>query len=363
MSDETANSYPIERLEEFSRRVFAALGFPAGDAQQSAEILAQSDVRGIESHGVARLRMYYELFRAGRINPRPVPLVVRETPSTATVDGDAGLGLVVGPWANELAMSKAEAVGSGWVSVGNTNHFGIAGYYPMQAAARDLIGWAMTNASCLVAPMWGAERRLGTNPIAVAFPAGEEPPIVIDMATAAVAFGKIQIALRRGESIPLGWAVDRDGRPTTDPTAMVDGGALAPLGSERERGGHKGYALAAMVDILSSMLSGANWGPFVPPSALREIVPERSVGRGIGHFFGALSVAGFIDPDEFKRQLDDWIRTMRATRPAEGTAGVLVPGDPERAAEAIRRREGVPLDAAVVEDLRFVGRELGIPFD
>jgi L-2-hydroxycarboxylate dehydrogenase (NAD+) len=355
--------FPKERLHEFCVRVFQKLGVPDDEARLSADVLSTADVRGIDSHGVARLNTYVDLLNAGRINPRPRITVVRESPSTATVDGDNGLGLVVGPKANEIAMTKAETVGTGWVTVCNTNHYGIAGYYPLRALERDLIGWAMTNSSKGVAPLWGAERMLGTNPIAIAFPGLEEPPIVIDLATCAVAYGKVEIARRKGEPIPLGWAIDRDGTPTTDPQAMIDGGALLPLGSERERGGHKGYALALMVDVLSAVLSGANWGPFTPPFALRQELPERSVGAGIGHFFGALRIDGFRDPLEFKRQIDDLVRTFRRTRPAPGTDGPLLPGDPERACERERARSGVPLVAAVVEDLRDISRRTGIPLE
>jgi LDH2 family malate/lactate/ureidoglycolate dehydrogenase len=271
--------------------------------------------------------------------------------------------LVVGPKANEIAMDKAEQNGSGWVSVCNSNHFGIAGYYPLKALERDLIGWAMTNTTKLVVPLWGAERMLGTNPIAIAFPGYEEPPIVIDMATSAVAYGKIEIALRKNEPVPIGWIVDKEGRDTSDARDMIGGGAQLPLGSEREMGGHKGYALASMVDILSAALSGANWGPFVPPFALRQEIPARSVGKGIGHFFGALQIDGFIDKDEFKKQIDDWIRVFRATKPAPGTNGPLIPGDPEREAEAIRIKEGIPLLSAVVDDLLNISKKTGIPFN
>ena len=298
----------------------------------------------------------------GRIDPKAKVTVVRESQSTATVDGGNGLGLVVGPKANAIAMEKALAAGSGWVSVRNTNHFGIAGYYVLQALERDLIGWAMTNTTPLVAPLWGSERMLGTNPIAIAFPGLEEPAIVIDMATTAAAYGKIEMARRAGTPIPAGWAVDRDGATTTDPNEMVEGGALVPLGSDRERGGHKGYALAVMVDVLTAVLSGANWGPFAPPFALRQEIPTRSVGKGIGHFFGALRIDAFIDPDEFKRQIDEMVRTLRATKAAPGTNGPLIPGDPERIAEAERRRAGVPLLPAVVEELRDISRQTGIAF-
>jgi LDH2 family malate/lactate/ureidoglycolate dehydrogenase len=309
------------------------------------------------------LHTYFDMLTLGRINPRPNVRVVRELPATATVDGDNGLGLVVGPWANEIAMTKAHAVGSAWVSVSNTNHFGMAGYYPLRALDRGLIGWAMCNSTKLVAPLWGAERMLGTNPLAIAFPAGEEPPVVIDFATSATAYGKIEIAKRKGGAIPPGWAVDRDGNPATRPEQMIDGGALLPLGSTREAGGHKGYCLAALVDILSCVLSGANWGPFAPPFALRQEEPARSVGKGIGHAFGAMRIDGFIDPAEFRRQMDDWVRTFRKTKPAPGTPGVVIPGDPERQAEAERRKTGIPLLPAVVADLQDVSTRTGVPFE
>jgi L-2-hydroxycarboxylate dehydrogenase (NAD+) len=355
--------FPIEALRQFNMRVFLHLGVPKEDAAQAAEVLAAADLRGIDSHGVARLHTYFDMLTLGRINPKPRIKIIRSTPSTARVDGNNGLGLVVGPQANRIAMDIAEKSGSGWVSVCNTNHFGIAGYYVLQALKRDLIGWAMTNSTKLVAPLWGAERMLGTNPLAIAFPGKEEPPIVIDMATSATAYGKIEIARRRGEPIPEGWAVDRKGRGTTNAIGMIEGGAMLPLGSNRERGGHKGYGLAMMVDILCCMLSGANWGPFAPPFALRQEIPKRSVGKGIGHFFGAMRIEGFIDGDEFKRQVDDYIRVFRATKPAPGTNGPLIPGDPERDAEKVRREQGVPLILPVVEELRDISQKTGIPFD
>jgi LDH2 family malate/lactate/ureidoglycolate dehydrogenase len=359
-----ATLFPAERLFEFTARVFVNLGVPEADARQAADVLAAADRRGIDSHGVARLRTYVDLLAAGRINPRPALRVVRETASTATVDGDNGLGLVIGPQANAIAMEKARDAGTGWVAVANTNHFGIAGYYPLQALARDMIGWAMSNSTAIAAPLWGAERMLGTNPIAIAFPGREEPPIVIDMATSAVAYGKIEIALRARGLLGEGWAIDASGRPTTDPAAVIEGGgALLPLGSERERGGHKGYCLALMVDVLSAVLSGANWGPFAPPFALQQAVPSRSVGRGIGHLFGAMRIDAFRDPGEFKAQVDELVRALRRARPAPGTSGPLVPGDPERQAEEERSRCGIPLGPAVLDELRAISRQTGVPFD
>jgi L-2-hydroxycarboxylate dehydrogenase (NAD+) len=353
-------TYPAEVLHEFSIRLLALAGLPAADAELAADVLLAADLRGIDSHGVARLRGYVDALRTGQVNPAPELRVVRETLTTATVDGDNGLGLVVGPRANEMAMDKALDAGSGWVAVRNTNHFGIAGYYVLQALERDLVGWAMTNSSALVAPLFGVGRMLGTNPLAIAFPGHEEPPIVIDFATSAVSFGKIEIARRQGIPIPEGWAIDVRGRPATDPQAVYDGGALLPVGSTRELGGHKGYALAMMVDVLSGVLSGANWGPFAPAFAIEQ-QPAGSVGDGIGHFFGALRIDGFIDPDEFKRQVDHLVRTFRATPPAPGTGGPLIPGDPEREAEILRRRDGIPLIPPVAADLEALAAETGVP--
>jgi len=355
--------FPAETLQRFAADVFCSFGVPDADAERAAEILVLADLRGIDSHGIARLSAYVEMLIAGRINPRPNVTIVRETPSTATDDGDNGLGMVVAPRAMRIAMDKADAAGTGWVAVRGSNHYGIAGYYVLEALKRDQIGWAMTNTTRMVAPLWGAERMLGTNPIAIAFPGLEEPPVVIDMATTAAAFGKVEMAIRKGAAIPPGWAIDRDGGPTTDPTAMAEGGALLPLGSERERGGHKGYCLAAMVDLLSGPLAGANWGRFTPPFTLKYDEQTREVGKGLGHFFGAMQIAAFADVAEFKRQVDDWIRTLRSCRPAPGTAGPLIPGDPEREAEARHLRDGIPLIESVTDELREISRLTGVAFE
>jgi len=183
-----------------------------------------------------------------------------------------------------------------------------------------------------------------------------------NLVSLSVAYGKIEIALRKNEPVPKGWIVDKEGRETIDPQDMIDGGAQLPLGSDREMGGHKGYGLASMVDILCCVLSGANWGPFAPPFALRQEIPERSVGKGIGHFFGAMEIDGFIDKDEFKKQIDEWIHVFRKTKAAPGTNGPLIPGDPEREAEAIRSKEGIPLLKPVVDDLLDISAKTGIPF-
>lgn len=350
-------------LQDFSTRVFLHFGVPKEDAATAAEVLALADIRGIDSHGVARLHTYFEMLTLGKINPRPSIKVVREKKSVCTIDGDNGLGLVVGPKANEIVMDKASQFGSGWASVCNTNHYGIASYYSLKALERDMIGWSMTNSTKLVAPLWGGERMLGTNPISIAFPGIKNRPIVIDLATSAAAYGKIEIARRKNKTVPRGWIIDKQGEMSTDPNDMVNGGSLLPLGSERELGGHKGYALSAMVDILTSVLSGANWGPFAPPFALRQEIPSRSVGKGIGHFFGAMEIEGFMEVNEFKKKIDEWIDVFRHTKPAPGTKGPLIPGDPEHEEESKRTKSGIPLIMPVVNDLVDISAKTGIPFE
>lgn len=354
--------FSVDQLRNFSKEVFMHFGVPETDALTAADVLSLADVRGIDSHGVARLHTYFEMLALKRINPKPNLRFVRQHKSVCTLDGDNGLGLVVGPHANIIAMDKAQQFGSGWVSVCNTNHYGTASYYSLEALKRNMIGWSMTNSTKLVAPLWGAERMLGTNPISIAFPGLKNPPIVIDLATSAAAYGKIEIAKRKKMSVPKGWIINKDGEMTTDPDDMINGGALLPLGSERELGGHKGYALAGMVDILTSVLSGANWGPFAPPFALRQEIPSRSVGKGIGHFFGAMEIDGFMDVNEFKKRIDEWIEVFRATKPAKGTTGVIIPGDPEHHEEGIRTKEGIPLVQPVIDDLLDISKETGIPF-
>lgn len=362
MKGEETKTFSSAVLKNFCKEVFKHYGVPDGDAEVAAEVLNMSDRRGIDSHGVARLHTYYELLAVGRINPKPNIKIVRERKSVCTVDGDNGLGLVVGPKANDIAMDKASQHGSGWASVCNTNHYGIASYYCFKALERDMIGWSMTNTTALVTPIFGAERMLGTNPISIAFPGLKNLPVVIDLATSAAAYGKVEIAKRKGKPIPRGWIIDKNGEMSTNPGDVLEGGALLPLGSERELGGHKGYALSAMVDILTSVLSGANWGPFAPPFTVRQEIPSRSVGKGIGHFFGAMEIDGFMDVNEFKKRIDDWIEVFRNSKPTKGNAAVLIPGDPEHELEAIRKKEGIPLLQPVIDDLLDISKNTGIPF-
>jgi LDH2 family malate/lactate/ureidoglycolate dehydrogenase len=276
------------------------------------------------------------------------------------VDGDSGLGLVVAPYAMQVAIEKAEKVGTGWVSVQNSNHFGIAGYHALQAVKKEMIGIAMTNASALVAPTFSLERLLGTNPICVAVPAGEESPFVADLATTTAANGKLEILQRKNEAAPLGWIQDSQGRPSTDPHEIKAGGALLPLGGDRDHGSHKGYALGAVVDIFSAVLSGANYGPWVPPFPAYIPMPTGMPGKGIGHFFGAMRIDAFRPAEAFRNDMDKWIRRFRSATPVPGQERVLIPGDPEREMEAERLAHGIPLLPSVVEDLNTLAQKIGL---
>ena len=354
--------FPYQRLLAFTIDIFRRIGCPEQDAHIAATALLSADLRGIDSHGVARLIGYVRLQEAGRANPTPHIRIIHQTPSTAVVDGDSGLGLVVAPFAMQIAIEKAAACGTGWVSVQNSNHFGIAGYHALQAVKQDMIGIAMTNASALVAPTFSVERLLGTNPICVAVPAGQEPPFVADLATTTAANGKLEILQRKNEEAPLGWIQDKEGQPSTNPHELKTGGALLPLGGDRDHGSHKGYALGAIVDIFSAILSGANYGPWVPPFPAYVPMPTGMPGKGIGHFFGAMRIDAFRPADEFKYHMDKWIRRFRSATPAPGFEQVLIPGDPEREMEAHRLANGIPLLPAVVEDLKTLATKLGVEF-
>jgi len=347
-------------LRAFTKNIFLAMGCSQEHAALAADVLLLSDLRGIDSHGVARLTGYVRLWEKQRINATPNIKIVHETPTTATVDGDAGLGLVVAPFAMQIAIEKAEKYGSGWVSVRNSNHFGIAGYHGLMAVEKDMIGFAMTNASPLVAPTFSNERLLGTNPMCYAFPAGKYPPVIVDMATSAAANGKLEIAQRLGKQVPEGWIQDKQGNYTTDPHALKTGGSLLPLGSDREHGSHKGFGLSATVDILSAVLSGANYGPWVPPFVAFLDPPNDPVGQGIGHFLGAMRVDGFRPVDEFKSHLDNWIERFKSASTIYPDQKVIIPGEPELEAYTNRLKNGIPLVDAVANDLNELAKKLGV---
>ena len=352
--------YSYEQLYTFTLAVFEKMGCSKRDAEAASSSLLSADLRGVDSHGVARLSGYIRLWELGRVNSKPRLRIIHETPSTAVVDGDRGLGLVVAPFAMQVAIDKATNSGTGWVSVKNSNHFGIAGKHAMMALRHDMVGIAMTNASALVAPTFSIDRLLGTNPIAVAIPAGNEPPFVADFATTTAANGKLELLQRKNVNAPAGWVQTRDGNPSVDANELKLGGSLLPLGGDREHGSHKGYALGAIVDIFSAVLSGASYGPWVPPFPAYLPVPENMPGEGIGHFFGAMRIDAFRKADEFKQHMDNWISCFRLAKTVSGQDRVLIPGDPEREMEEIRTKNGIPLPDSVSDDLKTVGNKFGV---
>lgn len=354
--------FTYQQLFDFTNAIFQKMGCSSVHAQTATTALLSADIRGIDSHGVARLSGYVRLWQAQRINTSPNIRIVHETPSTAVVDGDAGLGLVVAPFAMNIAIQKSQTVGTGWVSVKNSNHFGIAGYHAMLALQHDMIGMAMTNASALVAPTFSKERMLGTNPIAVAIPAGKQPPFVADFATTTAANGKLEILQRQNAQTPLGWVQDENGHTTTDAHILKKQGALLPLGSDKEHGSHKGYALGSIVDIFSAVLSGASYGPWAPPFPAYVPMPVNMPGEGLGHFLGAMRIDAFRPADEFKQHMDNWIERFRNATPINEHEKVLIPGDPERKMETDRLTKGIPLVDSVVADLALVAQTFDVDF-
>jgi L-2-hydroxycarboxylate dehydrogenase (NAD+) len=355
-------TFTYEQLYNFSENIFLKIGCNKADASIATRSLLSADLRGVDSHGVARLSGYIRLWDAQRVKAIPEIKIIHETPSTAVIDGDMGLGLVVAPFAMQVAIEKARAVGTGWVSVKNSNHFGIAGHHAMMALEHDMIGIAMTNASALVAPTFSKERMLGTNPIAVAIPAGKEPAFVADFATTTAANGKLEILQRKNLEAPAGWVLTKEGEPTTNAGEMKEGGLLLPLGGDKEHGSHKGYALGAIVDIFSALLSGANYGPWVPPFPAYIPMPENMPGEGIGHFFGVMRIDAFRKGEEFKDHMDKWISRFRSAKTIPGQEKVIIPGDPERDMEAERMKNGIPLLEPVINDLRSLGDKFSIKF-
>lgn len=338
-------------LTHFTVSIFKAIGCSNEDAQLAAGVLIKADMRGIDSHGVARLVGYVRLYENQRINTQPNIKLVREKASVFTIDGDSGLGLVVAPKAMEIALEKTAIHGSGFGAVRNSNHFGIAAYHAMMALEKNYIGMAMTNASPLVAPTYSKERMLGTNPICYAIPAKKYPPFILDMATSAAANGKLEIAERQNKPVPEGWLETKNGTPTNDPKDLKDGGHLLPLGSDKDHGSHKGYGLGALVDILSGVLPGANFGPWVPPFVAFLPVLDNLPGKGLGHFVGAMDVSGFEDTDVFLDRMDLWIDRFKSATPVNENQKVLVHGEPEYWMSISRQLKGIPLIDKVCNDL------------
>ncbi len=350
--------HSISTLYDFTKGFFEKTGCSTHDASVIADVFVAAEMRGIGSHGLIRISDHYQLWKAGRLNTIPDIKIIRETLSTAVVDGDNAPGMIAASFSMETAIKKASEAGTGWVACRNSNHFGIAGYYAMMALKHDMIGICLTNANPLVAPTFSITRLLGTNPIAVAVPAGKYPPFVADFATTPIARGKLEVSVKKGEKTLTGYLQDKDGNPTDDPNILRKGGAMLPLGGDREHGSHKGYCLGATVDIFSSLLAGAGFGPFVPPSVAYLPVPEEGNGKGTGHFFGAMRIDAFREADEFRAAMDKWIETFRNAQSAPGKPAVMIPGDVEREKEELSKKQGICLIPAVIDELNKIASEL-----
>lgn len=347
-------------LRRFMAGIFEAVGMAEEDAAITADVLVTADLRGHESHGVARAEHFYvRPLLDGRIAACAVPVTVRETTATVVLDAGNGMGHPATKRAMDLCIAKARESGVCVALVRRSNHYGIAGYYPLLAVKHDMIGVCSTTAGTLVVPTGGRDALLGTNPIAFAAPARRGRPIMLDMATSVVPLGKIEVKARRGEPLPPGWAVDERGRTATDAQAVLDrlhspsvGGGLAPLGGLEA--GHKGYGLAVMVDILSGLLAGAR------ASIHLSDAMRRGEAADLGHLVAAMDIAAFANVDAFKQAMDDYIDALHASPPATGVDRVLVAGDLEFETEQRRRREGIPLHHSVWESLRGLGKEFGV---
>jgi len=365
VSEEAKVVVKASTLHTFCAQVFERLAVSSADAEIAADVLVAASLRGIESHGVSRLRRYVKGLQDGTMLAHPEERVVRETATTALIDAGAGLGQPVSYRAMKRAIDKAEKQGVGLVAVRNSNHYGIAGYYAMMALEHGMIGLSMTNANASVVPTHGQDAMLGTNPIAVAAPAGQEYPFVLDMATSIVPVGKLVVYRRQGKQMPEGWAIDEAGSPTTNTVRVLNnrlnrrGGGLLPLGGAGELfGGHKGYGLALLVDILSGVLSGAGYADYIHPKALEGKSPSAKVG----HFFAAIKVEAFRPLGEFKAAMDDLIRRLKNSHKAESADHLFIHGEKEFEETKRRAMEGIPMEAGTRADLEAIAGELGVEY-
>jgi L-2-hydroxycarboxylate dehydrogenase (NAD+) len=350
-------SFRVQDLTDYVTRFFHALDVPEIDARIAADVLVSADLRGVHSHGVIRLHSYYgDRLRKGQIDPLSPLKVLKESAATLALDGGNGLGQVVAYRAMARCLEMADDAGLAVVTVRNSNHFGIAGYYAMMALPEDMIGISLTNSRPLVAPTFGLEGAVGTNPIAVAVPAGEERPYVLDMATSIVPIGRVALRQKAGQAIPKGWGINARGELTQDPAEIINGGALLPLGGPAELRGYKGFGLSLLVDLLSGVLAGAAFGKGVGhPAEHRQ--------AGIGHFFAAIKIENFRPVDYFKDEMDEYIRELKSTRKLPGQERIYIHGEKEFEQAERYEKEGVPLLREVVDSLEEAGNAAGVPFD
>ena len=339
----------IDAMQATVTDIFAKMGMPDEDAAQAADVLVYADARGIESHGVSNmLRRYVESFGEGGINPTPEPRIIRELPAAATLDSDGGHGLVIGPLAMRMAMDRAEQYGIGAVTAINGRHFGACAYHAAMALERDMMGLAMTTGGMSVAPVDGAEPLVGLNPLGIAAPTRNQPPFIFDASMSSVAGNKIALAKRLGVPVLPGWIAEPDGTPIMDERQIPDDYMMLPSGATRELGAHKGYSLAMMIEIMCGVLGGSGGGP----------------GRrgGASHHFVAYNLEAFVDVDQFKDDMDDYMRALQDCTPAAGKERVVYAGLPEHEEEAERSAHGIPYHPEVIDWFRDICAELDIPW-
>jgi L-2-hydroxycarboxylate dehydrogenase (NAD+) len=351
----------VPALREFCVRVFCALDVSAKDAGLTADVLINADQRGIASHGVQRLERYVKGLRNGSVKPKADIKIIKETPNTLLISGGDGLGQVISFNSMQMVIAKALQNNVALAAVRDSNHYGIAGYYAMMALEHGLIGVSLTNAISNMAPTFGKERLLGTNPIAIAIPSGKERPIVLDMATSTVPFGKVEIYQREGKKMPLTWALDRNGDACDDPSRVIYDknhtkfGGLLPLGGAGEEGGgHKGYGLALVVDLLCGVLSESQFGPNLYATGNSGIPSSK-----VSHFLGAIKIDAFIDLGTFKNIVDSYITLIKNSAKSKGHKRIFIHGEKEFECYE-KQKNRVWILKSVIEELNGIGRELGL---
>jgi LDH2 family malate/lactate/ureidoglycolate dehydrogenase len=351
LKEEDAVRVSPQSLRETVTAIFRKMNVPPADAELAADVLVTSDLRGVETHGVSNmLRNYINSYNSGIYNPRPNVRIVRESPTTATMDSDGGLGIITTPRAMQMAIQKAEQTGIGMVTINNGRHLGLASYHAMLALDHDMIGMCMTSTRPSVVPTFGAEPRLGTNPIAFAAPAKEEPPFVLDIATSAVASNKFGLARRLGVQLEPGMIADAEGTPIMEEAFVPDKFFGLPLGSTRELGSHKGYGLGGMVDVMCGILSGNGFG-----------MTSGAQGN-YSHMVAAYKIDAFTPVNEFKEMMDDFLRSLKDTPPAPGQERVLYAGLPEAETLEERQANGIPLHPEVIQWFQDTCGELDISY-
>ena len=354
-----------QELLLFTKNVFSTFGVSDKDANICADNLVAADLRGIPSHGVARLKRYVDGMNDGVIFPKNTPDVATDYPSNATVDGNAGLGQIVAHFATKLAIEKAKKTGVGIVAVRNSNHYGIAGYYAEMILKENMLGVSLTNSAPLVVPTFGKEMIIGTNPISLTAPTKRHKPFFLDMATSVVPRGKLEVYNREEKSMPEGWAVDASGAATTNAGQVLDnmtnrsGGGILPLGGAGELfSGYKGYGMAMIVDILSGVLSGGAYANLV-----NQKINGKSAPANVSHFFMALKIENFVDMETFTSSMDDFIDRLISSQKADGEDKIFIHGEKEYERFQQHKKQGVPLQDKVFSTLQAIGAERGVAFD